>query len=138
MEEVQDIDNKSVKVNCSFCGKEIECPEDMLQKSKKHMCYDCFKNAKELVKEEELKEIHVDIPVNEMNEFVSEHLTNSLVEEIFPNVWKERKKELKEMSKKDLAEGMFRIGAYIAIQEMVSIIKQKENVEDKKDESQNT
>ena len=31
-EEPQDInDAKSVKVNCSFCGKEIECPKDMLR-----------------------------------------------------------------------------------------------------------
>ncbi|MBI2558970.1 hypothetical protein HYW20_06635 [Candidatus Woesearchaeota archaeon] len=68
---IQDI-KESVKVNCTFCGKEIECPKDMLQKSKKHMCYDCFQNAGELAKEEDLGEVHVDIP---MDELIPENLT---------------------------------------------------------------
>lgn len=59
---------KSVKVNCSFCGKEIECPEDMLEKSKKHMCYECFQNAGELAKGEDLGEVHVDIPMDEIED----------------------------------------------------------------------
>ena len=97
---------KSIKVNCSFCGKEIECPENMLN-SKKHMCYDCFQNAGELAKGEDLGKVHVDIPMDKMDEMIPENLTNSLVEEAFPDVWKERKEELKAMSKHNLAEEMF-------------------------------
>jgi hypothetical protein len=126
-------DTESVKVNCTFCGKEIECPKDMLQKSKKHMCYDCFQNAGELAKGEDLGEVHIDMP---MDELIPENLTNFLVEEAFPDVWKERKEEFKAMSKRDLAEEMFGAGAYIAIQQMLSTMKQIDNVEDEKPDGQ--
>ena len=130
MKESQGINSKeSVKVNCSFCGKEIECPKDMLQKSKKHMCYDCFQNAGELAKGEDLGEVHVDIPMDKMDELIPENLTNSLVEEAFPDVRKERKEELKTMSKRDLAEEMFGTGAYIAIQQMLATMKKAEEDE---------
>lgn len=130
MKESQDNTvKKSVKVNCSFCGGEIECPEDMLQKSKKHMCYKCFQNAGELAKGEDLGGVHVDIPMDKMDELIPENLTNSLVEEAFPDVWKERKVELKAMSKRDLAEEMFGTGAYIAIQQMLATIKKAEEDE---------
>ncbi len=130
MKGSQSIDGKeSVKVNCSFCGKRIECPEDMLEKSKKHMCYECFQNVGELAKGEDLREVHVDIPMDKMDELIPENLTNSLVEEAFPDVWKERKEELKAMSKKDLAEEMFGTGAYIAIQQMLATMKKAEEDE---------
>ena len=119
---------KSVKVNCSFCGKEIECPENML-KSKKHMCYNCFQNAGELAKGEDLGQVHVDIPMDKMDELIPENLTNSLVEEAFPDVWKERKEELKAMSKRDLAEEMFGTGAYIAIQQLLASMKKMDEDE---------
>ncbi|MBI2108514.1 hypothetical protein HYU10_02710 [Candidatus Woesearchaeota archaeon] len=128
MEEIK----KSVKVNCTFCSKEIECPEDMLQKFTKHMCYDCFQNAGELAKGEDLGEVHIDIPMDRMNEFIPENLTNSLVAEAFPDIWSERKEELKEMSKRDLAEEMFGAGAYIAIQQMLATLKQMDKAEDEK------
>jgi len=130
MKESQGInDKKSVKVNCSFCGKEIECPEDMLEKSKKHMCYECFQNTGELAKGEDLGEVHVDIPMDKMDELIPENMTNALVKEAFPDVWKERKEELKAMSKKDLAEEMFGTGAYIAIQQMLATMKKAEEDE---------
>ncbi len=116
-------DNESVKVNCTFCGKEIECPKDMLEKSTKHMCYGCFRNAGELAKGEDLGEVHVDIPMDKMEELIPENLTNAMVEEIFPDVWKERKEELKEMSRRDLAGEMFGAGAYIAIQHLLYLMK---------------
>ena len=129
---------ESVKVNCTFCGKEIECPNDMLQKSKKHMCYECFQNAGELSKGEDLGQVHVDIPMSRMDELIPENLTNSLVEGAFPDVWKERKEELKAMSKRDLAEEMFGTGAYIAIQQMLYTMKQMDKAEDEKSDRQDT
>jgi hypothetical protein len=129
---------KSVKVNCSFCSKEIECPEHMLEKSKKHMCYECFQNAGELAKGKDLGDVHVDIPMDKMDELVPENLTNSLVVEAFPDVWKERKDELKAMSKKDLAEEMFGTGAYIAIQQMFYTMKHMDKMQDEKSDRQNT
>lgn len=133
MKESEDINGKeSVKVNCNFCSKEIECPKDMLQKSKKHMCYECFQNAGELAKGEDLGEVHVDIPMDKMGELIPENLTNSLVEEAFPDVWGERKHELKAMSKRELAEEMFGAGAYIAIQQMLASMKKMDEDEQNK------
>lgn len=129
MKEDKDTGNlKSVKVNCSFCEKEIECPENMLG-SKKHMCYDCFQNAGELAKGQDLGQVHVDIPMDKMDELIPENLTNSLVGEAFPDIWKERKEELKAMSKRNLAEEMFGTGAYIAIQQMLTTMKKAEEDE---------
>ncbi len=122
---------KSIKVNCSFCEKEIECPENMLH-SKKHMCYDCFQNVGELAKGEDLGQVHVDIPIGKMDELIPENLTNSLVKEAFPDVWSERKPELKAMSKKELAEEMFGTGAYIAIQQMLASMKKMDEDEQNK------
>ena len=99
------------------------------------MCYKCFQNAGELAKGEDLRDVHVDIP---MDEFIPENLINSLVEEAFPDVWKERKEELKAMSKKDLAEEMFGAGAYIAIQQMLHTMKQMDKMEDEKSDRPNT
>jgi hypothetical protein len=138
MKETQGVsEKKSVKVSCSFCGKEIECPEDMLQTSRKHMCYECFQNAEEVAKSEDLKEVHVDIPMDKMEEFIPESLTNSLVDEAFPDVWKEKKEELKAMSKRDLAQEMFAVGAYIAIQQMLHTMRQADKVENEKPDRQN-
>ncbi|MCK5282424.1 MAG: hypothetical protein KAK00_03365 [Nanoarchaeota archaeon] len=114
---------KSVKVNCSFCGKEIECPENMLEESEKHMCFECFQNPTEKMGKEDLKNVHVDMPTDEFDKTIPEAMTNSLVEEAFPEIWQERKKELREMSKKELAKEMFGAGAYIAIDNMMHSIK---------------
>ena len=54
--------SKIVKVNCSFCSKEMECPEEMLEKSKKHMCHECFFDRLQKGGSETLQDVHVDIP----------------------------------------------------------------------------
>ena len=114
---------KSEKVNCSFCGSDMECPEYMLEKSEKHMCFDCFQNNKSKDMPENLSKVHVDIPMGKFTDVVPEAMTNSLVEEAFPEIWNERKEELKNMSKKELAEEMFGAGAYIAINNMFQAMK---------------
>ena len=79
------MEEKSIKVNCSFCGKGIECPENMMQ-SKKHMCYTCFQNAGELSKGEDLGQVHVDIPMDKMDELIPENLTNSKSRRLLNNI----------------------------------------------------
>ena len=76
--------------------------------------------------------------MDKMDELIPENLTNSLVGEAFPDVWKERKEELKAMSKRDLAEEMFGTGAYIAIQQMLYTMKQMDKAEDEKSDRQDT
>lgn len=132
--KVKDFSNtKSVKVDCSFCGNEMECPEEMLEKSKKHMCYECF--IKNEPSDKEIKNVHVDIPMDKMQEMTASGIAGMMVEEAFPEIWGERKSELKEMSKKELAEEMFSIGVYSGIKAFMESLKQiEEEDNDKKPE----
>src|SRR3989338_5549486 len=107
-------ENKSVKVNCDFCGKGMECPPDMMKTAKKHMCHECFHKRAEEGGDENvpLEDVHVDIPTYEMIPEVASNMTDTLVNEVFPDIWAEKKDELKELSKKELAYEMFGAGAY--------------------------
>ena len=89
---------RSVKVNCSFSSKEIECPENMLN-AEKHSCFECFQELSKK-KDIDIRNVHVDLPMDKFNEFVPETMADSMVWEVFPHVWKERKNELKEFSKR--------------------------------------
>lgn len=121
----------SIKVNCDFCGKEIECPKNMLEKAKKHMCHECFLDKAHNGNDEPLEDVHVDFPTNELISELANKMTNEMVEEMFPEVWG-RKNELKEMSKKELAYEMFGAGAYIALNNILQMQYQKE-MEEKKE-----
>ena len=115
------MDENSVKVNCDFCKKEIECPKNMLEKVKKHMCHECFLEKVENGSDEELKDIHVDYPTEDLIEETASRMVDQMIEEVFPGVWNSKKSELKDMSKKDLAYEMFGAGAYIALSNMMKI-----------------
>ena len=71
------MDEKSVKVTCDFCGKEIECPKDMIKKAKKHMCHECFQDRAENGNPEELKDVHVDYPTENLIEECSYKCKNN-------------------------------------------------------------
>ena len=114
---------KSVNVNCSFCGNGMECPEDMLEKSEKHMCFECFQNMDGREMPKDVSKVHIDIPKDKLADIVPEAMTDSMVEEVFPEIWKERKEELKELSKKELAEEMFGAGVYVTINNFIQAMK---------------
>ena len=123
--EIKDPSKSSpVKVNCSFCGNEIECPEDMLKKSKKHMCYECFITHEP--SDEEMKDVHVDIPKDKLSEVSASSMADRMVEEAFPEMWSNKKEELKEMSKKELAEEMFGAGVYLGVKTFMDMMKKME------------
>lgn len=102
-----------VKVNCSYCGKEIECPKKMLDKVEKHACLKCFKNLPE-DKSNQTK-IHVDIPISldEAIEGIADKFVEKQIKEVFSEIWAKHKDEMKEMSKKELAKKMFDEGLYM-------------------------
>ncbi len=129
--ETKDISKgNSVKANCSFCGKEVECPEDMLEKSKKHMCYECF--VKEEPPDEEIKDVHVAIPMDKMSEIAASGMADELVEEAFPWLWSKSKSELKELSKKDLAQELFGAGVYLGVKAFMEGMKEMEEEDNTK------
>jgi len=123
---------KSVKVNCSFCGNEMECPKNMLEESEKHMCFECFQNADEKDMPSDISKVHIDIPKEKLLDEMPDAMTNSMVEELFPEIWKERKEELKEMSKKEVAEEMFGVGIYVAINNFFKAMSSEADKEIKK------
>ena len=122
------MESKEVKVNCSFCGKEIPCPEDMVKQ--KHACYDCFLGLKEEIPDEEIGKIHVAIPTEKAMQAMPDMVMNYAMEEIFPKLWKDKKEEFKEMSRKEVAEISFLAGIQIALKTIKDI--KKENVQTKK------
>lgn len=104
------MEDKSVKVSCSFCGKEIECPEDMLD-SEKHACFECFEKLQDELPEEEINRMHVDIPRDKIDIIAAEFLVSKLMDEVFPGFWKEGKDELKDMPRRDAVANSFIAGA---------------------------
>ncbi|HIG93449.1 TPA: hypothetical protein HA242_01215 [Candidatus Woesearchaeota archaeon] len=126
------MDKNSVKVNCDFCEKQIECPKDMLEKSKKHMCHECFLEKAENGSDVELKDVHVDFPTENLIEQTANNMVNEMIEEVFPALWNEDKTKLKEMSKKDLAYEMFGAGAYLALSSFMKL-QHEEGMKDDKE-----
>jgi len=124
--------SKIIKVTCDFCGKDMECPEEMLKTSKRHMCYTCFQNSKSIknVRDEELKNIHVDAPMDELTDTIAENFADAMVEDVFQDMWSKKKRDLKELSKKDLSKEMFGAGVYMGIQAFMDSTRDLEKNED--------
>ncbi len=120
--------SKIIKVKCCICGKNIECPEEMMKTSKKHMCYLCFQNPKNFKKfsYDERKNVHVDIPVDNLMDTIADNFASMMVDEFFPNLWSEKKEDLKELSKKNLSKEMFGAGVYMGIQSFIDYMNEME------------
>ena len=115
------MDENSVKVNCDFCTKEMECPKEMLEKSKKHMCHICFEKRIEKGSGEDLKDVHVDYPADSLIEETANRMVHDMVEDVFPKMWSNEKNKLKEMTKKELAYELFERGAYITLSTVLKL-----------------
>jgi len=120
---------KMMKANCSFCGREIECPENMMD-IEKHACVECFQNLEKNPGGEDISKVHVDIPMDKLDIMMPQILTDRMMEEVFPLLWKDKKSELKKMSRRELAEEMFGAGAYVMAETMIKMSKEvRENSE---------
>jgi hypothetical protein len=115
-----------IKVKCDCCGKDIECPEEMLKTSKKHLCYTCFQDPKSFknFKQDELKNVHVDIPLEKFADEIADNFATMMVNEAFPKIWSDKKEDLKELSKKDLSKEMFGAGVYMGVQAFVDSMQE--------------
>ncbi len=119
------MESKIESIKCSFCGEEMECPKNMLN-SEKHMCYKCFQNAENIdSKDICASNIHIDLPTDKFVEGTANKLTEDLVDNVFPESWKNQKKGLKGLSKKELSKQMFAEGAFIAICNMLESMKEE-------------
>ena len=107
------------KVKCSYCAAEMDCPKDMLS-AKKHMCSSCFEKNGELLTEEKPGDIQIDIPPEKMDEMVPDIFLQMLDKDVFPEFWKDCKKDLQKLPKKDLAKEAFLTGARVVFDMMNS------------------
>ena len=123
--------SKIVKLNCDCCGKKIECPEDMLKTSKKHVCFQCFQDPKNFKNftDEERKNVHVDIPMEKLADTVAEKFATMIVNDMFSEIWSEEKENLKEFSKKDLAKEMFGAGVFFGVQAFIDSMNEMDDTE---------
>lgn len=111
-----------IKTKCDFCGKEIECPIEMIDL--KQCCFDCFIKLPEKMNEIPVGKLHIDVPLKDndkMNEFVAMNIT----ERIFPNFWKDRKDELKDMNKKEAIQAGFATGVLTTLNYLNESIEEK-------------
>lgn len=114
-------------LKCNFCSKEISCPIEEKDASQ-HACFECYRKleSERKLSEEELEQIQVDVPVEEMNKMV----VGDLLEEIFPSLWEDKKDDLKEFSKKELAEFMFAAGASAMGERLAELGEEEEEAEE--------
>jgi hypothetical protein len=100
----------------------------MLRTSKKHLCYTCFQDPKSTKNftDDELKNVHVDAPLEELADEVADKFAAMMVTEAFPKIWSEKKEDLKELSKKDLSKEMFGAGVYMEIQAFMDSMQETE------------
>ena len=102
-----------------------------MKTSKKHICFECFQNPKNFKNftDEERKKVHVDIPMGKLADTAAEKFSMMIVEDMFPEIWSEKKEDFREFSKKDLAKEMFGAGVYFGVQAFMDSINEMNEIE---------
>ena len=110
-----------MKMTCAYCSEvtECSCPEDHSREFKdaKYVCDICMGLLERGIKEEKLKtspkrkEVEQEMETEAFSDVFSEKIT----EEFFEPFWKMVKKDVRDMSKKDLTKEAYEAGAYMAI-----------------------
>lgn len=122
MEEIQTI-------KCNFCDNRIECPEEM-KNAEIHSCFECYEKMRDKLPKDESK-IHVEMTDLQAKEVMPEVLIGVLLEDIFPELWKENKEEIKEMSRRESSMMMFVEGAKSTLELMRQITEEDDAIQDK-------
>lgn len=68
--------------------------------------------------------------MDELTNTVAANFADALVEDVFHDVWSEKKRYLRELSKKDLSKEMFDAGVYMGIQAFLDSMRDVENNEE--------
>ena len=124
------MEEKEVLVSCSFCSKEVPCPESML-KSEKHACFECFLKLQDKLNDDEIGKIHLAIPKDKAEEMYPHLLISQVMGESFPSFWRDKKEEFKQVSRKEIAEKSFLTGAIVMSKLMEELSKESEELEEK-------
>jgi len=99
-----------------------------MKTSKKHICFSCFQDPEKYkaFTGEERRNVHVDIPMDKISDTVADNFASAMAKEQFPEIWSEKKEQLKAFSKKDLAQEMFGAGVYLGIQAFIDSMEETE------------
>jgi uncharacterized protein (DUF2252 family) len=126
--EYKDYSNqKMINVTCDFCGKEMECPEELLEKSEKHMCSTCFQNI-DSFRDQDLGEVHIDMSRDEIDEIVAGNIADDLTKQAFSLMWSKEKNRLRKLSKKEMSKEVFATGVYMGVQALFESMKKDEDI----------
>ncbi len=109
-----------MELKCSYCDEvtSCDCPEDHNRHTEaKFMCEVCQTLCEMGEKEENLKNNpkHEEVKKAMEVDNTAGEFADKLVDETFEERWKEEKEELRELSKKELAEAFYFRGAQIAV-----------------------
>ncbi|MEW6749197.1 MAG: hypothetical protein AB1295_05820 [Candidatus Micrarchaeota archaeon] len=125
-EEVKEAAKERSNVKCSFCGNDAFCGSCADNPDKagdsEHMCYDCYQRMGE-VPENVRDKTHVCMAPEQIDENFRRFM-DEVTHRAFQDLWDSKKKELKEMSRQELALTSFFEGASFMFQLMQRMSQQ--------------
>ena len=76
------------------------------------------------------------MPMMDFTDAIAGNFADTIVEDVFKDIWSEKKSDFKDLSKKELSKEMFGAGVYLGIQAFIDSMNDleinKENVKIKK------
>ena len=125
MEEVK---KEESNVKCSFCGNDAFCGtcQENPEKSAdfEHMCYDCYQRMGE-IPENVRDKTHVCMAPEQLHENFQRFM-DEVTQRAFQDLWDSKKRELKDMSRQELAQTAFFEGASFMFHLMQRMSQQPE------------
>lgn len=110
----EDKNKEEKNVKCSFCGDDAFCnickagPEKI--SGFEHMCYECYQRMGGQVPENIKGRTHICVLPDKLQEDF-ERFMNEVTQQAFMELWNAEKKNLKSMSRQELAQSVFFEGA---------------------------
>lgn len=120
------------KVECSFCGKEMDCPNEML-KCNKHVCFECTDRLDE-IPEGDRENVHIDIPKEKLEGF--ELLINNISKDAYSDFWEVESARLRKKTKRKISEYSFMEGVRFAFELMSQMENFNQMIKEKKGKDQ--
>ncbi len=118
-----DVKNNAV---CVMCKSNVFCAtcEPGPVKDAKHVCLNCYQSEKQIPAE--LKDSHPCFPAEQADDQVQYFIRN-VAHNAFADLWETHKKELKDLSKQEIARACFIEGAHFMHQFLKQTSKDMEN-----------
>jgi len=120
------------EVKCSFCGNDTSCDrckaEPASAAGAEHVCYDCYQKMGGQLPENVKDKTHICVSEEQMAENMRRFLDDTTAR-AFDELWNTEKKNLKEMSRQELAKAAFFEGARFMFSLMQQIEQGRQEAE---------